>query len=59
MDAAAVINFYALAKSRKCPRIVIPAKTGIQRFLHVIRTLDAGIHRCDDLFYEGINFIKA
>jgi len=38
----------ALVKSRKYPRIVIPVKTGIQRFQGVTKTLDTGFHRCDD-----------
>jgi hypothetical protein len=37
-----------LVKSRKCPRIVIPVKTGIQKFQCVTKTLDTGFHRCDD-----------
>jgi len=39
-------------KSRKYPRIVIPVKTGIQRFQSVTKSLDTGFHRCDD-FLRG------
>jgi len=39
-------------KSRKCPRIVIPVKTGSQRFQRVTKTLDTGFHRCDDFLRE-------
>ena len=39
-------------KSRKCPRIVIPVKTGSQRFQRVTITLDTGFHRCDDFLRE-------
>jgi hypothetical protein len=49
----------ALVKSQKCPRIVIPVKTGkrslmftIQRFQRVTKTLDTGFHRCDDFLRE-------
>ena len=39
-------------KSRKRPRIVIPVKTGSQRFQRVTKTLDTGFHRCDDFLRE-------
>jgi hypothetical protein len=39
-------------KSRKYPRIVIPVKTGIQRFRCFTKTLDTGFHRCDDFLRE-------
>jgi len=45
-------NFDELVKSQKCPRIVIPVKTGIQRFQRVTKTLDTGFHRCDDFLRE-------
>jgi len=44
-----------LVKSRKCPRIVIPVKTGIQKFQRVTKTLDTGFHRCDDFLRERHN----
>jgi len=43
-----VLQFNAFVKSRKCPRIVIPVKTGIQIFQRVTKILDTGFHRCDD-----------
>jgi len=39
-------------KSRKFPRIVIPVKTGSQRFQRVTKTLDTGFHRCGDFLRE-------
>jgi hypothetical protein len=46
------IKLDELVKSQKCPRIVIPVKTGIQRFQRVTKTLDTGFHRCDDFLRE-------
>ncbi len=46
------IKLDELVKSQKCPRIVIPVKTGIQRFQRVTITLDTGFHRCDDFLRE-------
>ena len=42
------LNDEALVKSRNYPEIVIPVKTGIQRFKHVTKILDTGFHRCDN-----------
>ena len=47
-----IVTFDDLVKSRKCPRIVIPVKTGIQRFRCFTKTLDTGFHRCDDFLRE-------
>ena len=47
--------FDDLVKSRKFRRIVIPVKTGIQRFQHVTKTLDIGFHRGDD-FLRGPHY---
>jgi hypothetical protein len=44
-----------LAKSRKAPFFVIPAKAGIQFFQLVTEFLDSGFHRSDD-FLETIKF---
>jgi HEPN domain-containing protein len=48
VEIAVKANLDELVKSQKCPRIVIPVKTGIQRFQRVTKTLDTGFHRCDD-----------
>jgi len=48
-------NFDGLVKSRKCPRIVIPVKTGIQRIQRITKVLDTGFHRGDD-FLRGLQF---
>ena len=37
-----------IVKIRKCPRIVILVKTGIQKFQRVTKTLDTGFPRRDD-----------
>ncbi|MFZ4440877.1 MAG: hypothetical protein ACOYOS_20885 [Syntrophales bacterium] len=43
-----IICIDEVIKSRKCPKIVIPVETGIQRFQLVTKILDTGFHRCDD-----------
>jgi len=50
-------NRDGLVKSRKYREIVIPVKTGIQKFQCVTKTLDTGFHRCDD-FLRGRQSLK-
>jgi hypothetical protein len=52
-NLASIKSSDAIVKSRKCPRIVIPVKTGNQRFQRVTITLDTGFHRGDDYFTRG------
>ena len=47
-----LVKFDALAKSRKVPFFVIPAKAGIQSIQLLTRALDSGFHRSDDFLRD-------
>ena len=32
------------------PKVVIPVKTGVQRFCNMLKSLDSGFHRNDDFW---------
>ncbi len=48
------VLFGGLVKSRKCSRIVIPVKTGIQKFQRVTKTLDTGACPGPDPGFTGV-----